>query len=93
MLGIWSGEIGLSPSEFWRQTPRTFAAIVEGFGRRLEAEHNGRAWLVWHGEALHRVKKLPKLRDMLGRKRKPKRRQTPEEMMAAATAWHTAINR
>ncbi|RAH99193.1 hypothetical protein DLJ53_21850 [Acuticoccus sediminis] len=90
---MWSGEIGLPPDQFWRQTPRTFAAILAGRTRRLEAEQDGRAWTAWHTEALARVKKLPKLETLLGRRRKPKRRQTANDMIAIAKAWDAAVNK
>lgn len=49
--------------------------------RDAEAAHNQAAWLAWHVAALSRQKKLPKLGTLLA-KRKPKRRQTPDEMLA-----------
>lgn len=80
--------MGLPPGEFWQQTPRTFAAIAEGFARRCAREHEGRAWHAWHVAALDRCKKLPKLRELMGRRRK--RAQTAEEMAEVAKAWERA---
>lgn len=58
---------------------------------RLRREHNDRAWLAWHIEALHRAKKLPKLDKLLAKK--PTRRQTWEEQLAIMQDWSARVNR
>lgn len=49
-----------------------------GARRRLENEHNGRAWLAHTIEALHRQKRLQRL-ETLTVKRRPARAQTWQE--------------
>lgn len=59
---------------------------------RIRREHNERAWLAWHVEALARTKKLPKLESMMMQD-KPKRRQTVDEQIAVARAWAAVAGR
>ena len=79
---------------FWRLTLKEIGVILDAQVSRMKHDHNDRAWLVWHIEALARQKKLPKLKDMLvGVTRKPKRRQTAEELIAIAHQWTAALTR
>jgi len=87
-------EAGLDPSGFWRLTLREIGVILEGVASRLKREHNDRAWLAWHIEALARQKKLPKLKDLTpAAPKKGKRRQTVEEQIAIAHRWTAALTR
>jgi hypothetical protein len=87
-------EAGQDPSHFWRLTLREIGVILDGAAGRLRREHNDRAWLAWHVEALSRQKKLPKLKDLtFDAPRKPKRRQTVEEQIAIAHRWTAALTR
>lgn len=54
---------------------------MEAFGRAIERDQKGWAWLAWHGAAMSRMKTLPTLERLMGVKRKL-RRQTPEEIEA-----------
>ncbi|CAI2936036.1 hypothetical protein [Aminobacter niigataensis] len=79
---------------FWCLTVREIGAILDGVSNRLKREHNDRAWVVWHIEALSRQKKLPKLKDLLhDAPKKSKRRQTVEEQIAIAHRWTAAMTR
>lgn len=64
---------------------------MRGALRRLEIEHDGRAWLAWHTAYLPAAKKRPKLKDLMV-KRKP-RRQSVEEQIAIAKQWTAAMAR
>jgi hypothetical protein len=87
-------EAGQDPSLFWRLTLREIRTILDGVAIRLEREHNDRAWLAWHIEALARQKKMPRLKELTTRMAaKPKRRQTVEEQIAIAQAWTAALMR
>ncbi|MNF18214.1 hypothetical protein D3C80_2221550 [compost metagenome] len=60
----------------------------------MKGEHNDRAWLAWHIEALSRQKKLPRLKELTHDAPKgPRRRQTMEEQIAIAEAWTAALTR
>lgn len=80
----------MDPALFWRLTYREIAAIMKGAAKRLMREHDDRAWLAWHIEALARTKKLPKLKDMQSDRTKARRRMTPEEMISMAHLWTAA---
>ena len=79
---------------FWRLTAREISVILDASASRLKREHNDRAWMVWHIEALSRAKKLPKLKDLThGATQKQTRRQTVEEQIAIAHRWTAALTR
>jgi len=61
---------------------------MEGSNARLRAEHNARAWLVYHIDGLRRSKRLPKLKDLQIKDDTPKPRQTWEEQLRNAMLWH-----
>ena len=69
---------------------REISVILKGAGARLSREHDAKAWLAWHIEALARVKKLPKLTDMQSGKPAKRRKMTPEEMISMAHLWTAA---
>ncbi|PTW39249.1 hypothetical protein [Rhodovulum kholense] len=64
---------------------------MRGARARLRAEHEARAWLAWHVEALHRCRSLPSFRSFLGGRTGPGAPQPAAEMQAmfdtVATAW------
>lgn len=75
---------GLSIEEFWRLTPREVQLVMRASsGRRMDAidEQITGAWhaALWGG--VQRVRKLPELRDVIGRRRRvsKRRRMTLEE--------------
>ncbi|MGL5934595.1 MAG: hypothetical protein ACRCZI_03115 [Cetobacterium sp.] len=88
LLKSWT-EADLDPAYFWQVTPREMQAILDGAAGRIRREEELSAWLAWHTAALGRVKKMPRLMDMLPRKPKPS--QTIEEQIAIAKAWDARI--
>lgn len=80
-------EAGQEPSLFWRLTLREISVILDGAASRLKREHNDRAWLAWHVAALGRLKKLPKLKDMMHGEKPRGRKMTPEQLEAATRSW------
>lgn len=64
--------------------------MFKGEARRLEREHNDRAWLGWHIAALMRAKKLPKLEDLMHRGRARSVKQTPEQMLGIVKMLNAA---
>jgi len=86
-------EAGQDPSLFWRLTYREIDVILAGVSERLKREHNERAWLAWHTAMIGRVKRPPKLKDMMHGAARPRRRQTIEEQIAIAKQWTVAIAR
>ena len=59
----------------------------------MRREYNARAWLAWHTAALVRAKpsRFPKLRDMMLDEPGRRRRQSVDEQVAIAKAWHAAF--
>lgn len=78
-------ESGQDPSHFWRLTVREIAVILDGAASRLKREHNDRAWMVWHIEALSRQKKIPKLAELTFAPEK--RPMNPAEIEAITRSW------
>jgi hypothetical protein len=73
---------GLHPDSFWKQTPRSFVAVMDGAARRQKREFDLMVSGAWHAEAFARTKQLKQLSDYTGTK--PVRKaQTPDEMLAA----------
>lgn len=60
---------------------------MQAQGRRLEREHNERAWLVWHVAKLMRAKKIPELKVLLAKRVTPRERQSPEHQMMIMNQW------
>lgn len=62
---------------------------MRGAQTRIEMEQTGRAWVVWHTEALNRSKKIPTYDKFVSKKTQT--RQTPEQLNAMgeilARAW------
>ena len=87
MLKAWV-EAGLEASRFWPLTYREIGIILEGARNRIIRERNDQMSLAWHIEALHRSKKLPRLKEML--RRAPaaaKKAHDWESQFAAFSAW------
>lgn len=66
---------------------REISVILEGATNRLKREHNDRAWLAWHIEALARQKKLPKLKELLHSEKPSGRKMTPEQLESVTRSW------
>lgn len=64
--------------------------IFAGHRETIQREHNERAWLAWHIEALRRQKKLPKLEKMLIKERK---RQTWQQQMQVMGMWAAVMKK
>lgn len=63
---------------------------MEGARRRFEREQQLAAWTAWHAAALSRVKKMPKLHELMPSRQK--RRQTADEMLSIARLWDARVN-
>jgi hypothetical protein len=73
---------GFDPDGFWKQTPKSFVAVMEGAARRQKREFDLAITQAWHAVAFDRTKRLKGLADYLVVKPKYKA-QTPEAMFAA----------
>lgn len=81
--------VGFDPAGFWALTPRELETLYNGARKRLEREHDERAWLAWHTAALYRTKEMPRLDKLTIRRERSK---TWEEQLAAVIAYDKRIN-
>lgn len=65
---------------------------LDGAARRIRREYNQQISQAWITAALGRAKKMPKLDRLLVRDKPTPKRQTWEQMLAVARAWHEAVN-
>lgn len=70
-------------------TPYELNLHAEIFEEKQKFEQEERLTLVWMGEYFHRVEELPKLDDLLGKK---KETMTDEEMLLKVTELNGALN-
>lgn len=63
------------------QTPRLIQMAIRGYQARIKWNQQDRMAAAWHGAAFTRSKKMPKLLNVLGERRKVKA-QTHEQMLA-----------
>ena len=79
----------MEPEAFWRQTPRTFVAIMKGRAAAAEQRHNEAMSTAWHVEAFARSKRLPKLKAILIARDTSTgpQRQPPDALLGAMRAW------
>ena len=82
---------GFAPGDFWRITLREVFARLSGAAKRIEREHQDRAWLAHTTAALVRTDKLPKFTDFI----KPMKPSKPnaDAMFNTALLWDAAIKR
>ncbi|BAQ68780.1 hypothetical protein [Rhodovulum sulfidophilum] len=82
---------GFDPAAFQDLSLKEYGLAMRGARARIRAEHEARAWLAWHVEALRRCPSLPSFRSFLGGRSGPEAAQPATEMQAmfdtVATAW------
>ena len=63
--------------------------IAEGKRRASETAHQERMTLAWNTAALHRAKRMPALKDLLGKKKREPRRKAlgPDQLLTMARMW------
>ena len=71
--------MGISLSEFWRMTPYEFFLCIESYAEVEEERSKQLIAQAYYTEVFARMKKLPKLKDLLKDKKK---KQTTDEMLA-----------
>lgn len=77
-------QLGLSIFEYDEMTPYELMLFAEVHAERTELEHEEKLVLVWLGEYYHRVKKLPSLKEVLGKKNVTKKPQMSDDQMFKA---------
>lgn len=59
---------GVAASEFWNMTPWQLRVITQASIDKAKNEQELMTWHAWHVAALGRTKKMPTLKEMLGKK-------------------------
>lgn len=87
--------MGLQPSEFWDMTPWQFTIACEAWNDRHDNEHNQKAWIMWHGAALTRTKKMLPLADFYtGARAKPAAKGIDQDAIKARMkAYNTRLKK
>lgn len=90
MLLEESAVIGITPDRFWLLTLKEVGILFKASAANLEQSYKLAIWQSWHTEAFHRVKRLPKLQQVLKTKQKSAKHQTVEEQIKMAQAITSA---
>ena len=69
--------IGISLSDFWKMTPYELTICMESYADKEKERSKELIIQAYYTEAFARMKKLPKLKDLL----KDKKKQTDDEML------------
>jgi hypothetical protein len=74
-------------------TWRELAAYARGVRQRQEQDGVLALWLAWHAAAFSRAKRIPAWERILKRitQHRPKRRKTPQQLLAMAEALNIAL--
>lgn len=70
---------GMQPAAFWDLTYVELMNFLHGAVNRDRFQFKQERWLIWHGEALQRQKKLMSLERFISDEQSGSRRLTPEE--------------
>lgn len=76
--------MGMQPDQFWRMQPWHTALYIKTRYDRLLQDRDHGAWLMWHGAALTRMKKIPDISRFLSKamdkvKEETKKTLSPEK--------------
>jgi len=74
-------EAGCDPARFWKITPIEASREMKAKAKARQNEQQQLTWLAWHIEAFARTKRLPTLKEVVGKGRR-NQRQDPEILMA-----------
>lgn len=86
-------EAGFQPDSFWRQSPATFQASMNGVRKRLASEAEADLSLAWHVGAFTGAAQVGKLKPLRTYLKKPARKMDPREMLANMKLLASRVNR
>jgi hypothetical protein len=86
-------EAGFQPDSFWKQSPATFKACMDGAGKRLLAEGEASLRFAWHAGAFTGAAQVGKLKPLARYLKKPPRKMDPREMLANMKLLASRVNR
>jgi hypothetical protein len=82
--------IGIDPITFWQITPIELGIAVTAFNKKRELENEQNIVNAYLSAYWHRIKKMPSLKEVLGKKPSSKL-QSPEEMLNIVKALNEAF--
>ena len=84
--------VGLTPLIFWELTPGELSAMIKANNVRLKHEQEERITIAYLGAYWQRVKKMPKLSEVLsGKKEEKKKKQSPAQMLNEIKKLNAAL--
>jgi hypothetical protein len=82
--------IDLDILTFWELTPYEFSLKVKAYSKKIKQEQEEKLVLTYLGAAWQRSKKMPSLKQVLG-KQETNKQMTPEEMLRKVIALNKAF--
>lgn len=73
--------INVQPSEFWDMTPAELGIMIRAFNEKTKADHKNELTLAYLTAYWHRVKKMPKLKEVLNEEEPKKKKMTAQDML------------
>lgn len=75
-------EIGMTSSEFYESTPAEIGMKIDIFNRRQQQRHDEMVTVAYLSAYYNRIKKMPKLQELLSGKEKPKAEETASALLS-----------
>lgn len=93
-----AAKAGIRPVDFWEMTPAELIICIEGYVATHTESLKEAITVAYMGAAWQRSKKMPRLESVLSKidgttRKKTKKAQTPEEMLAVAKAITENLNK
>lgn len=85
-----AASVNVCPLTFWQLTPGELFSVVRGFNKRAEREQENQIVSAYLTAYWHRVKKMPKLDEVIGKKSQPKK-QDVKDMLEEIKRMNLAL--
>lgn len=82
--------IGLDPLTFWQITPGELSIMIDAYNQKRKNDQEEKIVIAYLGAYWQRVKKMPSLKEILGKEEK-KKKQTADEMLAEIKRLNAAM--
>lgn len=82
--------VNVCPIKFWQLTPAELFSVVRGHNKREEQNQENGLVLTYLNAYWTRVKTMPKLDEVIGKKQ-PQKQQDPNEMLAEIKRLNLAL--
>lgn len=93
-----AAKAGIRPADFWKMTPAELIICIEGYVSTHTESLKEAITVAYMNASWQRSKKMPRLETVLNKidgttRKKTKKAQTPEEMLAVAKAVTENLNK